>query len=105
MHRTTERNDNTLEVGCIASTHARLLCRGVDADENEIGLLDRSLYVGRKEEVATTCFLDDFDETRFVNGQFIVAAIPSINPCLVEVNDCDFDVWTLERNDSARRPA
>lgn len=67
-HKTTERNDNTLEVGCIASTHARLLCRGVDANENEIGLLDRSLYVGRKEEVATTCCLDDFDKTRFVNG-------------------------------------
>ena len=50
------------------------------------------------------CFLDDFDKTRFVNGQFIVAAIPSINPCLVEVNDHDFDEWTLERNDSTHWP-
>jgi hypothetical protein len=105
MHKTTKRNDNTLEVGCIASTHARLLCRGVDADENEIGLLDRSVYVGRKEEVAATCLLDDLDKTRFVNGQLIVAAVPRINPSLVEVNDRDFDVWTLECNDSARRPA
>lgn len=105
MYKTTERNDNTLEVGCIASTHTRLLGRGVDADENEIGLLDRSLYVGRKEEVAATCLLDNFDKTRFVNGQLIVAAVPSINPSLVEVNDRDFDVWTLERNNSARRPA
>ena len=105
MHITTERNDNTLEVGCIASTDARLLCRCVDTDENEIGLLDRLVYIGRKEEVASTCLLDDINETGFVNGQRIVAAVPSINPSLVEVNDRDFDVWALERDDSARRPA
>ena len=68
MRKATERNDNALEVGCVASTYARLLCRGVDADENEIGLLDRLLYVGRKEEVTATCFLDYIDKTRFVNG-------------------------------------
>ena len=46
MRKATERDDNTLEIGCIASTYARLLCRGVDTDENEIGLLDRSVYIG-----------------------------------------------------------
>ena len=49
--------------------------------------------------------LDDIDETGFVNGQRIVAAVPSINPGLVEVDDRDLDVWALERDDSARRPA
>jgi hypothetical protein len=101
----TERNDNTLEVGCIASTDARLLCGGVDTNENEIRLFNRSVYVGRKEEVAATCFLDNVDELRFVNGQRIVFAVPSINPSLVEVNDRDFDVRALERNDSTCRPA
>ena len=38
-------NDNTLEVGCKASTNARLLCRGVDTDEDKIGLSDRAVYV------------------------------------------------------------
>ena len=101
----TERNDNTLKVGCIASTDARLLCGGVDTNENKIRLFNRFVYVGRKEEVAATCFLDNIDELRFVNRQRIVFAVPSINPSLVEVNDSDFDVRALECNHSACRPA
>jgi hypothetical protein len=36
---------HVLEVGSKASTNTSLLCRGVDADENEVRLLDGAVYV------------------------------------------------------------
>ena len=81
------------------------------ANNKEIGVShvgdtsDATLYSKRRKLNIAKSLIVTFNKTRFVNGQFIVAAIPSINPCLVEVNDRDFDEWTLERNDSAHWPA
>ena len=67
----------------------------------ELPTKTRASYMKR----AADALLDDIDETGFVNGQRIVAAVPSINPSLVEVDDRDLDVLALERDDCARRPA
>jgi hypothetical protein len=41
--------DDILEVSSEPSTNARLLCRGVDTDENKVGLLNSTVYVRGKE--------------------------------------------------------
>lgn len=55
-----------LEVGSKASTNTSLLCGGVDADENEVCLLDGAVYVRGERQVATTCLFDNIVEARFI---------------------------------------
>ena len=98
-----KESKRVLEIGSIASTNARLLCRGVDADENEVRLLDGLVHVRGEKEVAATCLFDDVVKAWFIDGEGVAGAIPSINPRLVEVNDCDLDVWALECDDRASR--
>ena len=57
---------HVLEVGSKASTNTSLLCRGVDADENEVRLLDGAVYVRGERQVATTCLFDNIVEARFI---------------------------------------
>jgi len=63
-----KESKRVLEIGSKASTNARLLCRGVDADENEVRLLDGFVYVGGEKEVATTCLFDDVVKAWFIDG-------------------------------------
>lgn len=65
--------------------------------------MDSDVYARGEKEVATTGHLDDVDKTRFVYGQSVVGAIPSINSSLVEVDDGNLDMWALQRNDSTGR--
>jgi hypothetical protein len=104
-NRTTrgERSKHVLEIGSKASTDTTLLCRGVDADENEVRLSDGAVYVRGESQVTTTCLFDDIDEARFVDGQGVVGAVPCVDSLLVEVNDGNLDVGAFQRNDSASR--
>jgi hypothetical protein len=99
----TQKGSHVLEVSSKAGTDTTLLRGCVHANEDEVGLFDRAVYVSGEKEIATTCFLDDIDEAGFVNGQGVVGAVPGIDPSLVEVNDGDLDFWALQRNDSAGR--
>ena len=94
---------HALEVSSKASTNTRLLCRGVDAYENEVRLLDGAVYLRGEIQVATTCFFDNIDEAWFIYGKGVVGAVPSVDSFLVEVNDGDLNVGAFQRNDSASR--
>jgi hypothetical protein len=63
-----KKSNRALEIGSKASTNAALLCRGVDANENKVCLLDGEVYVRGEKEIATTGFLDDVDEPGFIYG-------------------------------------
>jgi len=57
-----------LEISSKSSTHSTLLGGGVDADEDQISLLDGLVDVGREEEVATARLADNLLETWLVDG-------------------------------------
>ena len=85
-----------LEIGGKASTNTTLLGRGIDRDEDEVGFKDSLVDVGREEQVTAARLLDDFEETGFVDGEVKVGRVPSIDASLVEVNNGDLDMRTLE---------
>lgn len=51
--------------------------RRIDSDKDHIGLVNSLVGVRRKEQVFAATFLNNFFESRFVNGQVI--AVPSVN--------------------------
>lgn len=106
----TNKNDDEetkrkriLEVCGKAGSDTGFLGRGVDADKNEVGLSDGVVDVGGEKEIATACLADDGLETGFIDRELVVGTVPGVDAILVEVDDGDLDMRTLERNDSARR--
>jgi hypothetical protein len=63
-----KESERVLEIGSITSTNTRLLCRSVDADENEVRLLNGLIYVRGEKEVATTGLFDDVVKAWFIDG-------------------------------------
>ena len=97
--------EDVLEVSAEASTDTALLRRGVDTDEDEVGLVDGLVDVGREEEVAAAAGPDDLLEAGLVDGEGKVWAVPRVDTRLVQVNDGDLNLRALESNDSACRAA
>lgn len=89
-----------LEIGGEPSTHTALLRRRVDADEDQIGLFNRLVDVGGEEEIAATCLADNILQTRLIDGQGEIRAVPGINTRLVQVDNCHFDVRAFQSDDS-----
>lgn len=87
---------DVVQVGGETSTETRLLGRSVDRDEDQVGLGDTLVDLGREEQVPTPASLDDVDETGLVNGEVEVGVVPGVDSGLVDVNDGDLDVRTLE---------
>lgn len=94
---------HVLKICSEASTNAALLRRRVDTDEDQIGLLDALVHVCGEEEVASAGLFDDVNETRLVDGEVIVGAVPRVDTRLVEIDDGDLDVGAFESDDGARR--
>ena len=92
-----------LEVSGEACADTALLGRGVDTDEDELGLLDGLVDVGGEEEVAAAAGPDDLLETGLVDRELEVWAVPRVDTRLVQVDDGDLDLGALECNDGARR--
>ena len=65
-------------------------------DGYKVGLGDTLVNLGREEQVPTPASLDDVDETGLVNGEVEVGVVPGVDSGLVDVNDGDLDVRTLE---------
>lgn len=79
-----------------------MLLRGrVDTDEDEVGLLDGGIDVGREGEVAATGLLDHLDESGLIDGELVVGAVPRVDTCLAQVDDGDLNLRALEGDDSA----
>ena len=95
--------EHALQIRRIARADARLLRRGVDADEDKVGLLDALVDVRREEEVAAAAGPDDLLETGLVDRELEVWAVPRVDTRLVQVDDGDLDVGALQRDDRARR--
>ena len=89
-----------LEIGGEPSTHTALLRRRVDADEDQIGLFNPLVDIGGEEEIATACLADNILQTRFIDGQGEIRAVPGIDTRLIQVDNCDFDVRAFQRDDS-----
>lgn len=89
----------SLQISGISLAHTALLCGCIDANKDEIGLLDRLIDIRAKEQIASPASLDDLIETRFEYGQGI--AVPSCDPGRVDVHDRDGDVGTAVGDDAA----
>lgn len=87
---------DVVQVGGETSTETRLLGGGVDRDEDQVGLGDTLVDLGREEQVPTPASLDDVDETGLVDGEVEVGVVPGVDTGLVDVDDGDLDVGTLE---------
>lgn len=98
-------SQDSLEIRGKASTDTALLGGRVDTDEDKVGLEDALVDIGGEEEVATARLTDDVDETRLVDRKCEIGAVPSIDPSLVQVDDGDLNVGTLEGDDRAGRAA
>jgi hypothetical protein len=94
---------DALEIRRKASTDTALLGRGVNTDEDEVGLLNPLVHIGGEEEIAASRLTHDLVEARLVDGKVEVRAVPSIYSRLIKIYDRDLDVGALECNDSARR--
>ena len=69
-----------LEISREACTDTTFFCRRVDADENEIGVLDSRVDICGKEKIAPPGFPHDVLETWFVDRECKVMAVPGIDP-------------------------
>ena len=78
---------HVLEISGKPSADATLLCGGVDADEDEVSLLNAFIDIGRKEEVATARLTDNVFKTWFIDRQIEFRAVPGIDTSLVQVDD------------------
>jgi len=95
-----QRSNYVLEIGSEPSADATLFRGRVDADEDQIGLFNRLVDIGGEEEIATACLADNILQTRFVDGQGEINAVPGIDTGLVEVDNRDLDVRAFQRDDS-----
>ena len=93
---------DVLEVSSETGPDARLLGGSVHGHKYEVSLPDGLVDVGREEEVAAACLTDDLLEARLVDWELEVGAVPRIDAGLVEVDDGDLDVRTLEGDDGTR---
>lgn len=87
---------HVLEISGEASADTRFFGGGVYADENELGFQDGLVDICREEEIASTSLTDDILEARFVDRKFEVWRVPGVDTSLIEINDGDLDVGTLE---------
>jgi len=78
------------------STETRLLGRGVDGDKDQVGLSDTLVNFGGEEQVSATTSLDDVNETGLVDGEVKVGVVPGVDTGLVQVDNGDLDLRTLE---------
>ena len=85
-----------VQVSGETSTETRLLGRSVDRDEDQVGLGDTLVNLGGEEQVPASASLDDINETGLVDGQVEFGVVPSVDTGLVEVDNGDLDVRTLE---------
>ena len=90
-----------LQIGSKASPHSALFRWGVHTDENEVGFPDALVDICGEEQIAPAADLDDLDETRFIDWQAEVRAVPRVNTRLIQIDDGHFDCGALERDDSA----
>ena len=79
-----------LDVGGTSGADALRLGRGVDGDEDDVGLVDLVVDVGREEQVATAALLNDLGQTGLVDGQIV--AVPGIDLLLGKIHDANTDL-------------
>ncbi len=90
-----------LEISSEPSTNACLLGGRIDGDKNKVGFLDALVDIGREEEIATACFSNHFFETGLINGKSKIGAVPSVDACLIEVDDGDTNMRAFKGDDGA----
>ncbi len=81
------------QVGGLVRADAEGLGRCVDADEDDVGVVDALLDRGGEEQVPPACLTHQFIETGLVDGQFI--RVPGRDAVCVEVHHINADVGAL----------
>lgn len=97
-----QRGGHVLEIRGKARADAALLGGRVDADKDEVRVLDALVDVRREEQVAPPALAHDVLQPRLVDRQLEVAAVPGVDARLVQVNDGHRDVRAFQRNNRAR---
>lgn len=92
-----------LQVRSNACTNARFLRRSIDRDEDQVGLLDRTVDIRGEEKVATTRLANDMIKAWLIDWEGEISRVPSVNAGLVEVDNGNLDMRALERYNSACR--
>lgn len=90
---------DVVQVGSESSTETTLLSRGVNGDENQIGVGDSLVNLGREEQVSASAFSDNINQSRLVDRQVEVLVVPGVNSGLVQVNNGHLDVGASQSND------
>ena len=90
-----------LEISGKPSADTTLLCGRVDADEDEVSLINAFIDIGREEEVATARLTDNVFKTWFIDGQIEFWAIPGIDTSLVQVDNGNGDMRAFQRDNRA----
>ncbi len=98
-----EYSPHILQVRSNACTDTRLLRGGVDRDEDQVSLLDRTVDIRREEKIATACLANDMVEPWLIDWEGEISGIPSVDAGLVEVDDGNLDMRALERHNGACR--
>ena len=94
-----------LEIGSETCSNATLLGGRVDADEDEVGVLDAFVHIGGEEEIAVAGLADDIFEIGLIYWKFEFRVVPSVDAVLIKVDYGDLNVRTFESNDGAGRTA
>jgi hypothetical protein len=91
----------SLEICGKPSTNTGFLGWGVDGHEDEIRLENSLVDVGREKQVSSPRLTNDVLQSRLIDRQLEVRAIPSINTGLVQIDNGDLDVRAFEGDDGA----
>jgi len=91
------------EVGGLAGAQAARLGRGVDGDEDDVGVAHVAVHLGAEEEVAAAALLHDVVQPRLVDREAL--AVPPGDARLRDVHHHHLDGGALERDHRHRRPA
>jgi len=95
-----------LQVSSEASSDTRLFGGGVDGNEDKatckrmslrgggdlLGLGNGLVDIGRKEEISSSCLLDDLIESWLVDGEGV--RVPGVDSGLVKIDDSNSDIGT-----------
>lgn len=92
---------HVLEISGEPCAHTALLRGCVHTDEDEVGLFDTLIDIGREEKVASACLTDNVFEAWLIDGQVELGTVPGINTSLVQVDDGHSDMRALQRDNRA----
>ena len=94
-----------LKIARAPSALAEHLGGSVDADKNNIALLDRALDIGTEKEIFAANLLDDIHKPRLIDRQGVIRRIPRRNALGIDIDNNNLTIGIHLGDNRHSRPA